>query len=75
MKRPKSIRVRINFTLDVNPEAWVLNYGTALGSNTGIICKGPNGIMADVRGYFENVCREQLEHIGCVGIKEAPNAH
>lgn len=75
MKRPKSLKVRIAFTLDVNPESWVLNYGTVLTPQTGIICRGPSGVAAAARTYFEGLCREQLERIGCVGIKEDPNAH
>ena len=76
MKRPTSIKVRINFTLDVNPEAWACNYGGLAAKLTpetrsalGIICRGPEGIVKDVKAHFEGLCREHLAVIGCWGKK------
>lgn len=62
------MRVRITMTLNVDPEAWLRNYG--------VIVKPPRSIRYvavrnDIKGYFEGYCQEQLERLGC----EAKESH
>lgn len=56
------MKVRINITLDVDPQSWAESYGTT---------DKPADIREDVRGYFQTLCREQLIRIGC----EAPTTN
>jgi len=47
------MKIKIEFTVDVDPEAWELNYGT-----------GRNEIRNDVKGYVENIVLDQLDVVG-----------
>lgn len=50
MPKPKTpLRVRIAFTVEIDPDAWQLNYGTA-----------PKDVRKDVQNYAENVVYEQF---------------
>ena len=48
------MKIKVTFTLDVDPEAWALEYGIP-----------KKEIRADVQSYFEYTAREQLLKIGC----------
>lgn len=52
------MKVRISFTLDVDPEAWANEYGVAAAE-----------IRQDVQTYFRIGAQEQLEFLG-LGQKE-----
>ena len=47
------MKIKIEFTVDVDPEAWELNYGTSR-----------NEIRNDVKGYVENIVLGQLDVVG-----------
>jgi hypothetical protein len=49
------VKVRVTFTVDVDPEAWSLNYGTGTD---------PADVREDVRRYVENGAVEQLREVG-----------
>tara|TARA_Y100000361_G_scaffold31462_1_gene26330 strand:+ start:293 stop:529 length:237 start_codon:yes stop_codon:yes gene_type:complete len=51
--RREKMKIKIEFTVDVDPEAWELNYGT-----------GRNEIRNDVKGYVENIVFGQLDVVG-----------
>ena len=48
------MKIKVEVTLDVDVEAWMLNYGVE-----------KSDVRGDVKFYFENICREQLGHIDC----------
>ena len=52
-QRSVEMENKIEFTVDVDPEAWELNYGT-----------GRNEIRNDVKGYVENIVFGQLDVVG-----------
>lgn len=47
------MKVKISTTVDINAEAWTLNYGTA-----------PNEIRADVKAYVDDLIRQHLTELG-----------
>jgi hypothetical protein len=47
------MKVKIEFTVDIKPEDWVLNYGVE-----------KNDIRNDVKGYCENIVLSQLDFVG-----------
>ena len=53
------MKIKVTVTLDVDPEAWVLNYGIERAE-----------VRDDVKTYFEHVCREQLIAIDCENKSE-----
>lgn len=53
------MKIKVTFTLDVDPEAWALEYGIQR-----------KDVRADVQSYFEYNAKEQLIHIGCSVPKE-----
>jgi hypothetical protein len=48
------MKVRITLTVEIDPEAWTLNYGVA----------GAPDIRADVRAYIADLTTEQLRTAG-----------
>ena len=47
------MKIKIEFTVNVDPDAWELNYGT-----------GRNEIRDDVKGYVQNIVLGQLDVVG-----------
>lgn len=47
------MKVRIAFTVDIDPEAWVLEYGT-----------DPSGVREDVQGWATHMVRSAMEDRG-----------
>ena len=47
------MKIKIEFTVDVNPDAWELNYGT-----------NRNEVRDDVKGYIKNIALSQLDVVG-----------
>ena len=47
------MRVLVKVVLDVDPEAWALEYGIERSE-----------VRGDVQTYFADFCRGQLEHVG-----------
>jgi hypothetical protein len=47
------MKVRVSFTVEVDPEAWMANYGVERDQ-----------VRDDVRVYVENGMRDQLESVG-----------
>jgi hypothetical protein len=48
------MKIKVTFTLDVDPASWQENYGT-----------DPKDIRKDVQNYFSVGADMQLESIGC----------
>lgn len=48
------MKVKVSFTLDIDPDAWTANYGV----------EGAKEIRADVQVYVENGVRDQLRDLG-----------
>ncbi len=59
------MKVRVSFTLDVDPEAWANEYGVGLLA-TGV---SEAEIRKDVQTYFRIGAQEQLNFLG-LGQKE-----
>jgi len=53
------MKVQINFTVDIDPAKWTLNYGT----------EGRKEICQDVKEYIRQAAEVQLESVGV--LKEA----
>lgn len=51
----KPLKVKIEFTVEIDMAAWVMNYGTP---------NSPVVVRADVREYARNEVIEQLRHVG-----------
>ena len=49
------MKVKITLTVNINPDAWDLNYGTGTTAKA---------IREDVRVYVETTVHGQLEHVG-----------
>jgi hypothetical protein len=49
------MKVRVSFTVDIDPEAWDANYGTG---------REAKAIRADVQTYIENGVKDQLRELG-----------
>ena len=49
------MRVKITLTVNIDPDAWDLNYGTGTSAKA---------IREDVQTYIETTVRGQLEHVG-----------
>lgn len=47
------MKIKLSFIVDINPEAWQLNYGTP-----------PKAIREDVKHYCELTIIEQLRQVG-----------
>ena len=47
------MKIKIEFTVDVDPDAWELNYGT-----------NRNEVRDDVKGYIKNIALSQLDVVG-----------
>ena len=47
------MKIKIEFTVDVDPDAWELNYGT-----------NRNEVRDDVKGYIRNIALRQLDFVG-----------
>lgn len=47
------MKVRISFTLDIDPEMWALSYGT-----------GPKEIRQDVKNYAYHIVQQQFDSTG-----------
>jgi len=47
------VKVRVQFTVEVDPDAWIDNYGI-----------DPREVNADVKAYAEATVRDQLERVG-----------
>ena len=56
------VKVKITFTLDINPDAWCLEYGVPR-----------ENVRADVQSYFEHIAIEQLIKIGCENPEKGNN--
>lgn len=56
------MKVRVGFTVEIDPEAWDLNYGT--GTEAAVI-------REDVRTYIEQGARDQLAGVGVLKDQEA----
>lgn len=54
------MKVRVTMTVDIDPEAWDLNYGTGTDAAA---------VREDVRTYIENGARDQLETVGVLRIE------
>lgn len=54
------MKVRINFTIDVDPEAWSLNYGVPR-----------EAMREDAQAYVENLVTEHMRDLGL--LSEATN--
>ena len=54
------MRVRVSFTVDIDPESWTLNYGV----------EGAEAIRADVRVYAEEAARNQFAAVGVLREEE-----
>lgn len=48
------MKVRITLTVDIDPEAWDMNYGTGTD---------PAAVRADVKTYVEGTVHEQLRQV------------
>jgi hypothetical protein len=46
------IKVKIEFTITVDAEAWMLNYGTE-----------PQDVRADIKSYAEDIVRHQIDYV------------
>lgn len=49
------MKISINFTLDVDPEAWAVDYG---------IEGGAPAVRADVKTYVQNTVHDHLQGLG-----------
>jgi hypothetical protein len=49
------MKVRVSFTVEIDREAWSMNYGTGLDARA---------IREDVQNYVESGARQQLEEVG-----------
>jgi hypothetical protein len=49
------MKVNVNVTLDIDPEAWATEFG---------LCRVDNVIRRDVKTYFAGLCTEQLAALG-----------
>ena len=47
------MKIKIEFTVDVDVDAWELNYGT-----------NRNEVRDDVKGYIKNIALSQLDVVG-----------
>ena len=47
------MKIKIEFTVDVDVDAWDLNYGT-----------NRNEVRDDVKGYIKNIALSQLDVVG-----------
>jgi hypothetical protein len=52
IERFKIMKIKIEMTVDIDVDSWVLNYGTEL-----------NDVRDDVKGYVKNIVLGQLEVI------------
>jgi hypothetical protein len=52
------MKVRVVFTLDIDPEAWTLNYGV----------EGAKEIREDVQNYVLNGTRDHLNDLGLLKV-------
>lgn len=50
------MKVKVSFTVDIDPEVWTLNYGV----------EGAAEIRADVKVYAEDAARNQLTEVGAL---------
>jgi len=57
----KNIEVKVTITIGVDADAWMSNFGAMTLDE----------LRADVKGYFAEHCRAQLELIGCEAKPEA----
>lgn len=48
------MKIKVELTVDIDPEAWTLNYGV----------EGAKEIREDVRAYVEGAVVEQLRAVG-----------
>lgn len=55
------MKVRVAFTIDVDPQAWEANYG--------VPASDPGAIRRDVQTYVENGARDHMRDLGL--LKEA----
>ncbi len=58
----KPVRVRVSFTVEVDPDDWALNYGTS---------PDPSEVRADVSRYLEYAARGQLAAVGVLAQRES----
>jgi hypothetical protein len=49
------MKVRVSFTIDIDPEAWDTNFGTG---------REAKAVRADVQTYVENGARDLLRDLG-----------
>lgn len=54
------MKVHVEFTVDIDPDAWTLNYGIS----------GAREIREDVKGYVEETAIEQLVLVGVLSEKQ-----
>ncbi len=63
------MKVRINITVNVDPNAWLANYGIVPAPGTTLRLRD---IQADVRRDLEGVIDEHIERINCQAPPERP---
>lgn len=56
------MKVRISFSVDIDPEAWILNYGC-----------DPKDVREDVKSYVAYGVQDQLESIGVLSSQNDPS--
>lgn len=63
------MKVRINITVNVDPEAWLANYGIIPAPGTTLRLRD---IQADVRRDLEGVIEEHIDRVNCKQLPERP---
>lgn len=63
------MKVRISVTVNVDPEAWLANYGIVPAPGTTLRLRD---IQADVRRDLEGVIEEHIDRVNCRRLPERP---
>lgn len=63
------MKVRINITVNVDPHAWLANYGIVPAPGTTLRLRD---IQADVRRDLEGIIEEHLDRVNCRQLPERP---
>lgn len=58
------MKIHVEFTVDIEPDAWTLNYGIS----------GAREIREDVKGYVEEAALNQLALVGVLREKKGVSA-
>ena len=60
------MKIKINVTVEVDPEAWALDFGL----DYTVPVERKRLVREDVQSYFDSFCQEQVDALSLAPVKE-----